>query len=156
MDELDIIDELEVNVAPKRTGFLSVLCILTWVGSGLSIIFYGYMYLVIGQLMRAMAELGGSSGDLPNEVDWMLTNYLIGMVTPVFCIIGAVLMWKLRKAGFYIYLLGQLTPIIMSFYTWLVAIGKVNSEGMFFAVLVNIIPIGFIVMYAIQLKNMKN
>ncbi|MDH4473637.1 MAG: hypothetical protein QE487_13590 [Fluviicola sp.] len=152
MDELDIIDELEVNVAPKRSNFLMVLCILTWVGSGLAILVYGYLYLIMGQMFRALQAFGG---DRPKELNWVMWNYLISAIAPVFCIVGAVLMWKLKRLGFYIYLLGQLPPILFSFYTWLVIAGKYNSESLFFAVLLNIIPIGFIVMYAINIRQMK-
>src|SRR3989344_814407 len=132
MEEMDILDELEVSVVPKRSNFLMVLCILTWVGSGLSIIVYGYLYLMLGQLYRTLESFDGGR---PDELNWF--------------------MWKLKRVGFYVYLLGQLTPIILSFYTWLIVTGKYNSETVFFAVLVNIIPIGFIIMYAINIRQLK-
>ncbi|ASS48805.1 MAG: hypothetical protein A3D31_06315 [Candidatus Fluviicola riflensis] len=152
MEEMDILDELEVSVVPKRSNFLMVLCILTWVGSGLSIIVYGYLYLMLGQLYRTLESFDGGR---PDELNWFMWQYLIGAIAPVFCILGAVLMWKLKRVGFYVYLLGQLTPIILSFYTWLIVTGKYNSETVFFAVLVNIIPIGFIIMYAINIRQLK-
>lgn len=152
MDELDIIDELEVNVAPKRSNFLMVLCILTWVGSGIAILGYGYLYLLMGQMYKVFEALGG---DQPNELNWVMWHYLISAIAPVCCIVGAVLMWKLKRLGFYVYLLGQLPPILFSFYTWMVVTAKQNSDSLFFAVLVNVIPIGFIVMYAINLKYLK-
>lgn len=152
MDELDILDELEVSVVPKRSNFLMVLCILTWVGSGLAILVYGYLYLLTGQMFRLVQSLGGSR---PDELNWLMFQYVIGAIAPIFCIVGAVLMWKLKKIGFYVYLLGQLTPILLSFYTWLIVTGKHNSEMVFFAVLINIIPIGFIVMYAINVRQLK-
>ncbi len=154
MEELDILDELEVNVVPKRSNFLMVLCILTWVGSGLTILVYAYLYLMMGQMLRALKAFGGSR---PDELNWVMWQYLIGAIVPIFCIVGAVLMWKLKRVGFYVYLLGQLTPILLSFYTWLVVAGNHNSsETVFFAVLMNIIPIGFIVMYAINIRQLKN
>ena len=152
MEEVDILDELEVSVEPKRSTFLMVLCILTWVGSGLAILVYGYLYLIMGQMFKALQAFGGEK---PNEWNWLMWQYLIGAVAPIFCIVGAVLMWKLKRVGFYVYLLGQLTPVLLSFYTWLVIANKYNSGTLFFAVLMNIIPMGFIVMYAVNVKYLK-
>lgn len=152
MEELDILDELEVSTEPKRSTFLMVLCILTWVGSGLAIFGYGYLYLLMGQSLRLLRTFGG---EIPDIMNWMMFQYMIAAIAPVFCIVGAILMWKLKRLGFYIYLLGQLTPILFSFYAWLVISGKHNSELIFFAVLVNLIPMGFIVMYAVNVKYLK-
>ncbi len=59
---------------------------------------------------------------------------------------GAIMMWKLKKTGFYLYIIANLIALILPF-----AIFKdvpVNILGI-------VITIGFIVMYAANLKAMK-
>jgi len=154
MDELDIVDELEVNVNRGRSTFLMVLCILTWVGSGLAIIYYGYAFFFLSAFSKITKSIGAGN-EVSNTFNWFMWQYLVSAIGCVFCIVGAVLMWKLNKLGFYIYLLGQAVPVLLSFYISLVIGGKFGSETLFFAILPNVIPIGFVIMYAIQLKDMR-
>ena len=139
----DTVDELETNPIRKRTDFLTVLCILTWVGSGLSILFYGFQLLTLGALQRAF---GASAG-------WGTLLLVSHVIAPLFCIAGSVLMWNLKKPGFFIYLAGQLIPVLLSFFIALV-IYETKGPSLVFSILTNVIPIGFIVLYSLQVKDM--
>ena len=141
----DTVDELETNPIRKRTDFLTVLCILTWVGSGASVLFYGYQLLFFAAIQR---EVGISAG-------WAVLISLSNIIAPIFCVIGSIMMWKLKKQGFFIYLFGQLIPILISFYIALV-IDHIKGPSLVFAILANVIPMGFIVLYGLQLKDLRS
>lgn len=141
----DTVDELETNPIRKRTDFLTVLCILTWVGSGASFLFYGYQLLFFGAIQR---EVGISSG-------WAVLISLSNIIAPVFCVVGSVFMWNLKKQGFFIYLFGQSIPILISFYSAIV-VSQIKGPSLMFAILANVIPMGFIVLYGLQLKDLRS
>ncbi len=141
----DTVDELETSPIRKRTDFLTVLCILTWVGSGASILFYGYQLLFLGAIQR---EIGVSAG-------WAVLISILNMIAPIFCVVGSVFMWNLKKQGFFIYLFGQLIPILVSFYIALV-VNNIKGPSLVFAILANVIPMGFIVLYGLQLKDLRS
>jgi len=71
-------------------------------------------------------------------------------ITSLLCLAGAVLMWKLRKTGFYIYTLGTILSIIIPFYLF----GS-NPVSNISAGLVGFIGILFVIFYAMNLKSMK-
>ena len=70
---------------------------------------------------------------------------IIGLVGIALCFYGAMKMRKLQKQGFFIYVAGQLMPIIYTFVTVGVGFGLIGV----------IIPIVFIVLYATQLKELS-
>lgn len=151
MDNLDIVDELEVDVRRKRSMFLTVLCVLTWVGSGLLMIYHFYSYLM---LAKAVKILSGISED--KTLNWVLLLHLVGMIAALFTIAGAIVMWRLKKIGFVVYAVGQLAPVLLSFYMGIYFTERTgSSEVLFSMVLPNVIPIGFLIMYATRLHEMK-
>ena len=123
----------EENVQTSVPTFLKVLCILTFVGSGLGI---------FGNLSILSRDIG-----------------LVSLLANVSCIIGAVMMLKLKKTGFYIYAVAELLPLIYTFVV-LGGFGAMSvpflGEAVILVYLVAlIIPLGFIAMYAINLKHMN-
>jgi hypothetical protein len=158
MDEFDVLDELETNPTRKRSTFLTVLCILTWVGSGGAILYYGYQFFLFSALSKLAGSIGGqtngSVGSAKNYAEWWTIIALVKMIAPLFTIAGAVLMWNLRKWGFYIYLIGQIVPIALGIWFSL-ALGNGFGGFLVLAVVSGIIPLGFVVMYAVNLKDMR-
>lgn len=150
MDELDIVDELEMNVEQGRSTFLTVLCILTWVGSGLSIIYHAYLYLLTSQAINFVGRISGDK-----SLNWFLLSYLIGIFAPIFTIVGALFMWKLKRFGFFIYAVGQLVPLAYSLYFALGVTQSVGAGLFFIAIVPNLIQIGFLIMYGTRLYEMK-
>ena len=128
-------EQVNDSGAKKRPVFITVLAILTFVGAGFGVI------SGLGQL-SIDGGLGGST---------IIANLL--------CIVGAIMMMKLKKVGFYLYVVGQLTPIIYVFAV-LGGLEAMSVPGLGSAVaavtaIVLIVPIAFIVMYALNLKHMK-
>lgn len=140
----------------KRPAFVTVLCILTWVGSGLGLI-GGIMNL---SASSTVSELGALSGDstIGAAADSLATMNYVNLICVILCIVGSLMMWQMKKTGFYIYVVGELAPLVMSF----VLIGKLASIGGPFAdaaaagaFIGALFPIAFVVMYAVNLKHMK-
>jgi hypothetical protein len=68
------------------------------------------------------------------------------------------MMWQMKKTGFYLYLVGELAPLALSF-LMLGSIGAASglAGGAMAAAgaIAAIFPIAFVVMYALNLKHMK-
>lgn len=149
--------------APKRPTFLTVLCILTFVGSALALIsaIYGYftiktsaaMFDTSMQSVEGMDQSGMMSelqNTMQKAVENALPNLIIGVVCALLCLFGAIQMWKQLKMGFYIYCVGELVPPIAGFI--LGAGGMIGSMGAIFGMLIAIV---WVILYAVNLKHMK-
>jgi hypothetical protein len=154
--------------SPKTIpGSLNTLTILTFIGSGISLI--GSIFSMVGAKERytKMEELQ-ASGDMdkvpgfmkgmvgPEAVEMLRKSYeyripllIITLVGLALCVYGAMQMRALKKQGFYLWLAGEVFPIICS--VILVGAGMFSGFGM----LALIIPIVFIILYATQLKYMS-
>jgi len=84
----------------QRPTFLTVLCILTFIGSGLGLI--GNLLMMVGA-----SFLSSILGDIPD----MTALIVIGILGNVACLYGAMQMWKLKKLGFYAYSAGAVIPL---------------------------------------------
>lgn len=139
----------EVDQVAKRPTFLTVLCILTFIGSGFSaisnlswIVFYDSFLDIIAQ----------NPSDLFQEVYDTIINtsrwlFAVDLILYISSIIGAVFMLKLNKIGFHIYTISNvllvLTPV---FFT---ENQGVNFLGLMF------VTAPFILLYGLHLKHMK-
>jgi hypothetical protein len=149
--------------------FLKVLCILTFVGAGLYTLVYLFNMInfenSIKQLEMSQKILSKDSpfGDMGGLVEatkeWGMLSYGLGLAGCLLCLAGALMMWKLKKIGFYIYVLGQIIPFIGSFLLMSAAgnqssafMGAVSTVSVVIAI---IFSLAFIVMYAFNLKHLK-
>ncbi len=163
--ELDLLDE-ELNSEERvweRPSFLTVLCILTFVGVGFSIISSVFGLFTMSMLEGVMTDLNDSIGEgddfsqsLGNGYRWTKITYLLSIAGSILCLAGALFMWKLRKIGYFIYVVGQIIPLTGT----VLSIGS-TFNGMFAnfgvaSILWSMIfPVGFIIMYGLHLKYMK-
>lgn len=141
--------------APKRPTFLTVLCILSFIAAGFSII--GGLMMGAGSaivnsaaVQDAVASDPDAAAGMENASAVMAEAGLstgaiwLGVALTVIGLIGVIMMWKLKKTGFYVYtgtqVLGIVLPMVMGagFALW----------GTVFAVL-------FIVLYGMNLKHMS-
>lgn len=110
-------ETLDANLGSgKRPGFLTVLCILTFIGSGLGIL--GGILGLIGSSALGMFAPQGT-----------MVVQIIGLLASVLCLFGAIKMWGLYKQGFMIYLLGALLSIVGSIVAAL-TVGSAIKETM--------------------------
>lgn len=147
----------------KRPQFLTVLCILTFIGCGVAIIgaVMGYMAsLAAGAMIGMAGDMGGADmSTMPGMDDAMsaanaMVQYAgvilaVSLLGAVLCLVGAIMMWKQKKTGFYLYVVGELVPPIIS----MVLVGMAGMGAM--GLLGFILPIAFIVMYGMNLKHMS-
>ncbi len=130
----------------KLPQMLNVLTILTYIACGV-----GALFSILGVLgVGFLSSIMGKSKELTEVSDkagfgsiWV--GLIIGLVGIALCFYGAMKMRKLQKQGFFIYVAGQLMPIIYTFVTVGVGFGLIGV----------IIPIVFIVLYATQLKELS-
>ncbi|HTF06254.1 MAG TPA: hypothetical protein VK826_19620 [Bacteroidia bacterium] len=147
-----------------RPTLLTVLCILSFIGSGIAIVFYiiallGAMALqavvsVADSSMEAYADsVGGeavanaeAAGDVASAGMGLVWAYvLIGILATIVALVGVIRMWKLKKSGFYLYTGATVVSMIMT-----VVYSGTESLAMGL-----IAPILFIVLYGLNLKHMK-
>ncbi len=159
-------------IASQRPLFLKVLCILTFIGSGYGIINSAFTYYKANEISDLMitakdkiskdqnkvrdAESKKIVANVTNNLTEMtnppsLRKAAIGtFITSIFCLIGALLMWKLRRSGFYIYTLGTILSIIIPYYMFGNNLLTNLSAGF-----MGFIGVLFVIFYAMNLKSMK-
>ena len=153
------LSEFQTQTLPRG---LNVLTILTFIGSAIGVIFS----LATPWLMKfslSMINKASETGtDLtPKQITDMeaskkvieltQTNMVplisIGLMGIILCFIGALMMRKLKKDGFWIYVAGQILPIVGS----LVLLGMAQFTGVS-SYFMFLIPIVFIILYSMQRK----
>ena len=124
----------EQAVAKTRPGFLTVLCILTYIGSGLSLLSYLLLVIAAGTLGSIIESIPGWS-----EIANMGILYLVLFaVLSAASLFGAIMMWQMKKLGFYIYAAAQVIALALGF----------TVMGLIFTAL-------FIVLYFLNFKHME-
>lgn len=166
-DELDLDtlldDEQPQGFSGKRPVFLQVLCILTFIGAGLGILGAVINIFTIGQMEETMTSMNDIMGDFDdsfsNMYRWQKISYVLNLVGSLMCLAGALIMWRLRKYGYYIYVFGQVLPLVGAFMTFnsLTGIGSglFGGFGVIMMVFTAVFPIAFIIMYGLNLKHMR-
>jgi len=147
----------------KRPIFLTVICILTWVGSGIAFLsslvgFFSNPNSDYNELANTPGteELIGLMPPYEEFVLWSNVSNGVGFLVAIICIVGALLMFQLKKNGFFLYLAGCIISIVISF----MAMSHLMPSGLAWAgylaaALGAIISVAFIIMYAVNLKHMK-
>ena len=154
---------------PLLPAGLNVLTILTFIGSGIQILFgvVGFMRAKTNfdEKDKAMAQMnseempGWAKSLLPNMDNYeeMVTKsfenrlpiFILGLVALSLCIYGAMQMRKLKKQGFTFYLIGQLLPFVTS----ALFLGLFAFEGIIVGVIIGITLL-FILLYALNRKHL--
>lgn len=170
----------EYETEPQsRPSFLTWLCILTFIGSGWTIVTSVYTYTSAAKYAnilssQTVANTDSTYVDSTGAVhklndrnlfaEKMKTSFskildkdnlkkdAIGkFIAALFTLTGALFMWRLKRTGFYIYIVGIIIGIIIPFYLYgndLIAVGA-TSFANFFGLI-------FIALYALNLKSMRS
>jgi hypothetical protein len=118
MSELDQgIPQSTDSNSNQLPSMLNVLTILTMIGSGLGLI--STVFLKFGCKVLEMDEVVSKMKDADIEIlEKTCANItvlmIVGFVSSLLCLMGAFMMRKLKKQGFYIYIIGQLIGILSS------------------------------------------
>jgi len=104
---------------PTETGpnliFLKILCVITFIGSGLGFISYG----IIGLIHNLFSENLSLIPDEQNRelIGMMLSAgrifFFLNAILYAVSLAGAILLWKLKKMGFHLYTASQLLLLIL-------------------------------------------
>ena len=103
-----------------RPELLKVLCILTFIGSGIS--FFSYFVLVFTLDFFRTIETGEMFGFFQSEEEQNMLSMIFSLPKIYFIIhsvlyaaslYGAYLMWNLRKTGFHFYAIAQISLLIV-------------------------------------------
>ena len=137
----------------QRPVLLTVLCILTFIGSGLSFfanLLLFFLYDIIQGVFES-GQLGFMEGTVEMESFKMVMSiapefFLFQGILYFISLLGAMMMWKMNKTGFHFYAIAQiLLLIIYEFYI----------PGAPFPVIPLLISIIFILLYYRNLQFMK-
>ncbi len=141
---------------------IKVLCILTYVGSGLQILSSVFNYFMIAYSVKQLESmkdmekqpaLKGMSSFFKWSAESTLKQYehrsvllVVSVVCAALCIYGAMQMRKLKKQGFIIYSIAEFAfPLVTT-----LLVGFVSGVfGLFVAIL-------FVILYATQRKHLSN
>ncbi|MCK9421778.1 MAG: hypothetical protein M0Q38_04210 [Bacteroidales bacterium] len=103
---------------PKRPNLLTVLCILTFIGSGMnmlsSLIIAGFYdtFIEVVQVFAEKFKLPGIDSLLEANPRYFLFSGLFYAGA----LVGALLMFRLKKAGFHVYTIFQILLILSPMY----------------------------------------
>jgi hypothetical protein len=102
----------------KRPELLTILCILTFVGSGSSFVANGFLYLMFDQVKEIIGqqeELSflGSEINLSFLLEIKPVFFFIQAALYFLSVMGAYQMFKLRKVGFHLYAVSQILLLII-------------------------------------------
>jgi len=118
----------------KRPVFLTVLCILTFIGSGLGVLFGLLAIIAAGAIegllesIPGMQSLGGSS----------MLLLIVSVLLSAASLFGAIMMWQLKKMGYFIYAAAQIITLIIGF----------TVAGLVFTLL-------FLILYFLNFKHLE-
>ena len=147
----------------KRPTFLTVICILSFVGIGFVIISSLINILNMGNSQNEMMKLQTINSSLFDSVNFDIffyyskINNIVGFAAALICLAGVILMWRLKKLGFIIYIVGELAPTVTFFilFSSFFQNPLMSIVLMFSSILMFIVAIVFIIMYAVNLKHMS-
>jgi hypothetical protein len=160
-------EQQDINPLPiskKRPEFLTVLCIISYVGIGFAVFsaLIGLLIVTTGHSMMFMHQNNSIFGNIIDNTDdyvrMQQINSLIALIAALVCLAGVLMMWNLKKAGYFIYIIGEIVPPIAT----ISLSGQSGLSEMFASLYILllalgfIVPIAFIIMYGINLKHMTS
>ncbi len=159
------------NSSKSRPTFLTVVCIISYVLLGWSILngltgaIFGRLTSAVEPFMKKIIEQDVHLGDVPvgvrnlvedsfevayKAMEHATTISLLNLLLAVIALFGVILMWQLKKTGFYLYTGSKifilLIPPIFLGYNFITFI-ILTSSGLFALV--------FIILFAVNLKHMS-
>lgn len=162
--------DLLVYAKPVRSTFLTILCILTMVGSSYSIISNVFLYVSADKISRIgkqnidrsrAANMQSNSKQRSNRIiedslamldESKMRYQAIGLILAnLLTLAGGIVMFTMRQWGFWLYLAGSILHIGMPLYLF----GFNTIPGIIAGVAQSMISAAFIIMYAFQLKDMR-
>lgn len=164
MNPTDSLHEFEKGKLPKT---LNILTILTFIGCGLGLILTLATPVINKWLLEIMDKAANSGSEIsPKDLaemekgraaillvqDNLMPLLVVGVIAVILCFIGALWMRKLKKDGYWLYVAGELLPIISGF----ALLGTAQFTGVMSYIISLGVPVLFIIMYTLQRKYLVN
>ena len=144
--------ENQIIEEKKRPDFLTFLCVLSFINIAFWIVFYT-MFSFMGNpgfLSKITEALESTGKELPEEFGAMMQHAgsigVSNVALSIISLVGVILMFKLNKTGFYLYVFAQL--LILFVYPIIIGMNQFS----FFSLILPAIWIGI---YASNLKYMN-
>lgn len=157
----------------ERPTFLKTLCILTFIYSSFTIVTNiinvinpDRVYKMISSKKKAIGDsatfkAGPRDADtkLSKRIELTLSDFspekikqsAIGsIIVSLLCLAGALLMWRLKRYGYYIYIVGTIAGVALPYYLF----GN-NFIGVFSTASAGFFGLLFIIFYGMNLKSMR-
>jgi hypothetical protein len=147
---------------PKISSTLNVLTILTFIGCSIFLIFtimtpwfLNFSTKMIDKAVQGeltpekMAAMRKAKENIELTQHNLVPLIVLGIAGIVLCFVGALMMRKLKKDGFWIYVAGQIVPLLGSLF--IVGTSQYQGISSFFLPAIQIV---FIVLYSMQRKNL--
>ncbi len=139
--------------APIRPQLLTLLCILTFFGSGMLSFVNITMFGLYDSFLQAYQQGAFEAFVLNKEQEEVInllfavtpTYYLSQGITYGISLIGAILMWNFKKLGFHLYAIAQIIVLILQ---------QIYLPSLPFPTMELLVTTLFIVLYARHLKFM--
>lgn len=164
MEQENFMNPMEENKLPTA---LNVLTILTFIGSGIGLISSCYNFFAadkqVANMEDALTKMDKAPEFMKNMINQetlemtktMAANkfpiLIFGLVGIILCVMGALQMRKLKMQGYYLWLIGEILPVIASVIFIGVGIFK-GIAGIFLVIFLLV----FIILYTVQRKHLKD
>jgi hypothetical protein len=132
----------------KRPGFLTFLCVLTFIGSGfmlLSNLIMPVIAPVMVEMLRNSSPFPGAFEAYEKILETPIWQFYLSALFCAISILGAIYMLKMKKIGFHIYVISQLILFVIRQFL-MGSLAKPNYAGLFLTLL-------FIGLYTIHYKQ---
>ncbi|MES2568357.1 MAG: hypothetical protein V4565_15895 [Bacteroidota bacterium] len=173
MEENLIMEETLEN-KPKRSQFLKVLCILSFIMCGISFLsgIWGIYQSTPEAMQKNVEQLRSYNPDMADKMEDQMIEMqnnpyskvapYLGLAYTLLSFMAIMMMWNLTKRGFYLYAIAEILP-----YTSFVFMGKNslammgppggNNTAIAMGVMIAmvIVDVVFVVLYSRTLKEMK-
>ncbi len=130
----------------KRPDLLTLLCILSFIGSGLASFSNLSISIAYPDLDEILAASGFNIPGIEEVLSAGRSFFVLSFVLYLLSFWGVYYMWKLKKTGFHIYSISQIILLIIPSYF---------IPGLGFPTIAVMITAMFIILYASNLRLMK-
>lgn len=146
MSDKDFIDQFEVEKEYERTLLISGLCVLTWIGSWFTVMYYGMHIVKINDVERSIYHFD----------EWKLEydHMKVSLIAPFFSTVGAYFVWKMRRFGLYIYAFGQLSAAVFGLYLYIFH-KEIEVPVSYYYIGYFAVQVVFVVLYTINWKILR-
>lgn len=173
---------------PKRPLFLTALCVCTFIGAPacilLTVLASGqFESMIENMVMLAKTMKDGlslvmdalSGGDVSNSMNadaaidsvsntikfWINVSIGISSFLFLLCLVGAILMWKRKRIGYYVYAIGELLPAVfivgcfIKYNSFMKYLPDDYVQFVYYQLAFAALSLLFLILYTLNLKQLK-